>query len=573
MRPINQPLVADEDLVASLLLQPDDDDEDYRDLETRGRCDNEKQHHVCAALALDSGEQQPSAMYAQNGDALDGGGGPAEPLLAAPLKRRRSEDGERTKKARAAAEVQRGCESDGGLPSSGTAQSTTVPHHHHHHHHHKKAAPVGADEDHQPKCRDVHGVCTLEEGSLKLKISLHRPHAVTPDVLSATPTGKPPSGDKVAHSSPPRSPLAKSEEECALSGTTVPITHSPIAHPILSNADNTVQKVADSDSDQKCDVAALRLSPVSPFLVRKVELPKAPSSQGGALELTKDPLISVVYDTSPAIMGNDIQVDKQALCGLQLRNTLNVPAPNTAVSTPAATTTSKAHHSDSDRLPSIKAPGNHASPKELSLDICARESNSVGGRSRKSTKPGHYVAYHAPHNRRRLIQDPSKLRGKMRSPIEFPALTQPLEGRQSIQSFHHVNMSVGQNGGRGFVNHNSIMDHPSVHARMFPPPGASPPRLASLLTSNKPQGLSATKQPVVQCKAGTSSDVHQPLDLSKAVSKPALPKMPCLAEAMRDYVPPIILFYKRPRSRQRLEGIIVKLWAKQNIPVRGRPRP
>ncbi|KAL3204421.1 hypothetical protein MRX96_011438 [Rhipicephalus microplus] len=178
MRPINQPLVAGEVLVASSLSS--DDAEEHKDCETRGRCD---EHHVCGALA--NGEQQhPGAMYAQNGDALDG----AQPLLGAPLKRRRSEDGERSKRAR---DFQRGCESDGDLPTSVGAQTTTQ-HHHHHHHHHKKAATGAADEHHQPDSGDVHGVCTLEEGSLKLKISLHRPHAVTPDGLSALPTGKPP---------------------------------------------------------------------------------------------------------------------------------------------------------------------------------------------------------------------------------------------------------------------------------------------------------------------------------------------------------------------------------------------
>uniref|UniRef100_A0A131YWI1 Uncharacterized protein n=1 Tax=Rhipicephalus appendiculatus TaxID=34631 RepID=A0A131YWI1_RHIAP len=559
MRPINQPLVAGEVLVASSLRS--DDTEDHKDRETRGRCDADE-HHVCSALA--NGEKQhPGAMYAQNGDALDG----AQPSLGAPLKRRRSEDGERNKRARGA-DFQRGCESDGDLPTSGGggAQSTT-PHHHHHHHHHKKAtaATGAADEHHQPNSGDVHGVCTLEEGSLKLKISLHRPHAVTPDGLS--PTGKPPSGDKAAHaSSRPQSPLAKSEEERAV--TTVSNTHSPTAQPI---SDSTVQKVdavfplVDSDCDPKHDVFALPPSPVSPLVVRKVELPKAPSPQEVASDLTKDSPITDTYDASAAAIDNAIRVDKQAICGdLQLRSALNKPVSNTAVSN--ATATSKAHHSNTALLSS----GNHAISKELSLtmDTCAREHNSAGGRTRKSTNPGHYVAYQAPHNRRRLIQDTSKLRGKMRSPIEFPA---PLESRKSPQSFHHVNMSVGQNGGRGFVNHNSILDHPSVHARMFPPPGASPARLASLLTSNKPQGLSAAKQSAVHSKAGTSSDVHQPLDLSKAVTKPT--KMARLAQTTGNYVPPIMLFYMRSRSRQRLEHIVVKLWAKQQIPVRGRPRP
>lgn len=563
MRPINQPLVAGEVLVASSLRS--DDTEDPRDRETRGRCDADE-HHVCAALA--NGQQQhPGAMYAQNGDALDGGG-LAQPLLGAPLKRRRSEDGDRVKRARGP-DFLRGCESDGDLPSSG-AQST-AQHHHHHHHHHKKAAtaPTGAaDEHHQPNSGDVHGVCTLEEGSLKLKISLHRPHAVTPDGLSPMPTGKPPSGDKAAHaSSRPQSPLAKSDE-----GPTVSNTHSPTALPVSDNAGSAVQKaeavcpVVDSDCDPKHDVFALPPSPVSPLVVRKVELPKAPSPQEVASDLTKDSPITDTYDTSAAALDNAIQVDKQAICGgLQLRSALHKPASNTASSTATAC------HSNTDLLPS----GNHAISKELSLtmDTCARECNSAGGRSRKSTNPGHYVAYQAPRNRRRLIQDTSKLRGKMRSPIEFPAI-QPLESRKSPQSFHHVNMSVGQNGGRGFVNHNSILDHPSVHARMFPPPGASPARLAALLTSNKPQGPSAAKQSAVHGKAGTSSDVHQPLDLSKAVTKPTVPKNACSAQTTGgNYVPPIMLLYMRPGSRQRLEHIVVKLWAKQNIPLRGRPRP
>lgn len=555
MRPINQPLVAGEVLVASSLSS--DDAEDGKECETRGRCD---EHHVCAALA--NGEQQhPGAMYAQNGDALDG----AQPLLGAPLKRRRSEDGERSKRAR---DFQRGCESDGDLPTSVGAQTTTQ-HHHHHHHHHKKAATGAADELHQPNSGDVHGVCTLEEGSLKLKISLHRPHAVTPDGLSALPTGKPPSSDKAAHaSSRPQSPLAKSDEVKAVSDP-----YSPTALPASDSAGSAVQKVdavfsvVDSDCDPKLEVFALPPSPVSPLVVRKVELPKTPSPQEVASDLTKDSSITHKYDTSAAAIDNAIRVDKQAICSdPQLRSALNKPISNAVFSSATTPATSKAHHSNTALTPS----GNNAISKELSrmMDTCAREHNSAGGRSRKSTNPGHYVAYQAPHNRRRLIQDTSKLRGKMRSPIEFPA---PLESRKSPQSFHHVSMSVGQNGGRGFVNHNSILDHPSVHARMFPPPGASPARLASLLTSNKQQAPSAVKQSAVHSKAGTSSDVHQPLDLSKAVSKPT--KMARLAQTTRNYVPPIMLFYMRSRSRQRLEHIVVKLWAKQNIPLRGRPRP
>lgn len=586
MRPINQPLVhsADEDLVAS---SPHSDNTEDR--ETRGRCDDDKQHHVrAAALAFDSGEQQPGAMYAQNGDALDGGG-LAQPLLGAPVKRRRSEDGERTKRARGA-DVQRGCESDGDLPSVG-AQST--PHHHHHHHHHKKAAPTGADADHQPSSGggdSVHGVCTLEEGSLKLKISLHRPHAVTPDGLSAT--GKPPSGDK-ADSSRPQSPLAKpeadghrrdGEEEDALSDMTVPDTHSPAAQPTSSNAGSAVQKVETVvpvvESDSMHDIVALALSPVAPLVVRKVELPKAPSSQGVASELsTKDSLCTDILDTSTALLNNVIQVGTQALCGLQSRHALGIPASKIALSTPTATATSKVPSSEpnTDLLQSSRTPGNHAIPKELlpTMDTCAREHNAIGGRTRKSTTPGHYVAYQAPQNRRRLIQDTSKLRSKMRSPIDFPApesLEKSLESRKSPQSFHHVHVSVGQNGGRGIVNHNSILDHPSVHARMFPP-GATPARLAALLTTRMPQELSGAKPPAVQSKAGTSSDEHQPLDLSRAVNKPNLPKMSCVAQTTSSYVPPIMMFYMRSGSRQRLEGVIKKLWEKRNIPFRGRPRP
>ncbi|XP_075552859.1 uncharacterized protein LOC142585757 [Dermacentor variabilis] len=578
MRPINQPLVhgADENLVAS--SPHSDNAEDQRGREARGKCDHDKQHHVRAALAFDNGEQH--AMYAQNGDALDGGG-LAQPLLAAPVKRRRSEDGERTKRARGA-DVQRGCESDGDVPSVG-AQSTA--HHHHHHHHHKKAAPTGADADHQPSSAgDVHGVCTLEEGSLKLKISLHRPLALIPDGLSAT--GKPPGGDKAADSSWPQSPLAKpghqrdGEEELALSDMAVPETHSPAAQPTSPNAGSAVQKVEAVfplvDSDTMYDMVASASSPVAPLVVRKVELPKAPSPQEVASELsTKDSLSIDILDTSTALLNNAIQVEKQEICSLKSRHPLSIPASKTALSTPAATATSKVPSSEpnTDLSPSIRTPGNHAIPKELlpTIDTCAREHSAVGGRTRKNTTPGHYVAYQAPHNRRRLIQDTSKLRSKMRSPIDFPA-PQSFENRKSPQSFHHVHVSVGQNGGRGFVNHNSILDHPSVHARMFPP-GATPARLAALLTTRMPQEHSAAKPSAVQSKAGTSSDEHQPLDLSRAVNKPTLSKISCLAQTTSNYVPPIMMFYMRSGSRQRLEGIVKKLWEKRNIPVRGRPRP
>lgn len=568
MRPINQPLVHSADLVAS---SPHSNDTQVRG--ARSPCGYD--HHVRLAVFDDEepGERRPDAMYAQNGDAAaDGGHALARPplLTSPPVKRRRSEDGERTKRT-ARGDVQRGCESDSGLPSGGQALAS---HHHHHHHHHKKTG--GSDGADQAK-GDLHGVCTLEEGSLKLKISLHRPHAVTPDGLS---TAKPP-GDKATTSRPlsPPSP-AKSEADEHASCGSVTARHSPAS---LAAADGAVRKV-ESVSQNLCCGSNQTLDAVcseslfASFAVRKVELPKLPTSDGVASELsTKDSLLTPVLDTSNPFPNSAVKTNTQVVSGLPPRHTSVNIASNTASSTLSKTATPKVPHSEpnTDFLQNSKLPGTHAIPKDLvhRMDTGATVHSATGGRSlpRKSTTPGHYVPYEPPQNRRRLIQDTSKLKCKMRGHTDLPAL-QPLESRKSPQTFHHVHVSVGQNGGRGFVNHNSILDHPSVHARMFPSGSPPPARLAALLNSGRSQGPLASRQPVVQSKAGTSLE-HQPLDLSRTVTKTTMPKVSCLGQARRNYVPPIGLFYMRSVSRQRLDGIIKKLWAKHNSAIRGRPRP
>lgn len=454
MRPINQPLVHTAD-------------ESFAEFERR------RWGVRAAARPARAGSDKgtpgdDAAMYAHNGQA---------PELPCALKRRRSEDGERGKRARAAAE--RGCESDGGLPSSD---------------HHKKTVRTPPAADQGPG-GDLHGVCTLEEGSLKLKISLHRPH-VAPD------------GDG-----------AKSDSPVAL---------------------------------------AKALQPSSCSAVPRGE---GLSTGGGS---TPAPIVVPARDT---------------LCPSP-RNT-SCPLPNSAATQDAG----------SPQPP----PGNHSTtdtaPASLDLDIpktaayephydCAQGSDTAasfappdqdspsGARTRKSTTPGHYVPYEAQQSRRRLIQDTSKLRRKGRGPATADSAKAPFHS-----SFHHVHMLVGQNGGRGFVNHNSIMDHPSVHARMFPPPESPPTKLAALLNSARPPATSAAgnQRPG---KAGTSSAEHQPLDLSRAVPKrsgPA-PKLSCLDQMPGSYVPPIAVFYMRPGSRQRLDGIVRKLWAKHNSSLlRGRP--
>lgn len=565
MRPINQPLVHSADLV---VCSPHSNDTPARG--ARSPCS-----HVRHAVFDDEepGERRPDAMYAQNGDAAaNGGHALARPplLTSPPVKRRRSEDGERTKRA-ARGDVQRGCESDSGLPSDGQALAS---HHHHHHHHHKKAAG-GSDGADQAK-GDLHGVCTLEEGSLKLKISLHRPHAVAPDGLS---TARPPC-DKTTTSRPPSPPsLAKSEADERASCGLVAARHSPTPPASLATADGAVRKVeyvsqnVYHDSNQTLDAVSSE-SLLIPFSVRKVELPKVLTSDGVASELsTKDSLFTPVLNTSNHFPNSAVKTNTQALSGLPHRHT----ASNTASSTLSKTAMPKVPLSgpNTDSLQSSKLPGSHAIPKELvhGMDIGATARSAMGGRSlpRKSTTPGHYVPYKPPQNRRRLIQDTSKLKCKTRGHTDLPAL-QPLESRKSPQTFHHVHVSVGQNGGRGFVNHNSILDHPSVHARMFPSGSPPPTRLAALLNSGRSQGSSASRQPVVQCKAGPSLE-HQPLDLSRTVTKPTVPKVSCLGQTRPGYVPPIGLFYMRSGSRQRLDGIIKKLWAKHNSTIRDRPRP
>lgn len=580
MRPINHPLVhtADESLLPT---SPNSNN---------GACaqrQRDHHHHVLqpAAGNGDKGTpgEGPDAMYAQNGEAPDDGHALGQPPeLSCQVKRRRSEDGERTKRARAAAE--RGCESDGGLPSD----DQPPPAHHHHHHHHKKAARAPASDEGPPK-GDLHGVCTLEEGSLKLKISLHRPHsAVTPDGdgLSA---GKPlGDGDKTA--SRPQSPLSLAKPEAQAAGESQHAAKAPDTHCVVAGQPNSaspaashhavqemelVPQSADRGDDKTSDTVLLTQSVPAPIVVRKVEVP---TSHRAALGLsTKDTLCTALLNTSSPLQNNAVKSDTQDVGSPQPKGNNN--ATDTAPSSLAETSIPKIPpyepHYDSVHSSSSDTPAMFAHPKELALKMDTGtndHSSSSGARPRKSTTPGHYVPYEAQQNRRRLIQDTSKLRRKGRGHVDLPATS---ESTKSPHSFHHVHMSVGQNGGRGFVNHNSIMDHPSVHARMFPPE-STPTKLAALLNSSRPLATSAGKHRAGgQSKAGTSSGEHQPLDLSRAMPKRsgAAPKLSCLDQIPGNYVPPIAVFYMRPGSRQRLDGIIRKLWAKHNSLLRGRPRP
>lgn len=507
-----------------------------------------------------------AAMYAQNGEAA--------PELSCQVKRRRSDDGERTKRARAAAE--RGCESDGGLPSS-----DQPPAHHHHHHHHKKAARPPGDEG--PPKGDLHGVCTLEEGSLKLKISLHRPHAaVTPegDGLSA---GKP-DGDRTA--SRPQSPLslskpgAQAAEESQLPSEArdavaqQPNSASSASYSAVQDME-CVPRGEDCDDDKTSDAALLTRATPAPVVVRKVEVP---ASYKAALEpSTKDTLCTAPLNTSSPLQSNVVKSDVQDV-GSPQPLTTNNNATDTSLASLAKTSIPKIPPCEPchDSIQSTDTPVTFTHPKEPA-GTNNHGSSSSGARPRKSMTPGHYVPYEAQQNRRRLIQDTSKLRRKGRGHADLPATVD--SAAKAPHSFHHVHMSVGQNGGRGFVNHNSIMDHPSVHARMFPPPESPPTKLAALLNSSRPPATSAAgkqqHRPAGPSKAGTSSGEHQPLDLSRAMPRRSVPapKLSCLDQMPGNYVPPIAVFYMRPGSRQRLDGIIRKLWAKHNSLLRGRPRP
>lgn len=470
MRPINQPLVHTAD-------------ESFAEFERRRW--GVRAAARPARAGSDKGTPGDAAMYAQNGQA---------PELSCPLKRRRSEDGERSKRARAAAE--RGCESDGGLPSSDQ--------------HKKTVRPPPADQGPSPG-GDLHGVCTLEEGSLKLKISLHRPH-VTPD------------GDGAGKYDGPVA-LAKAEARGALqpsSCSAVPRGEgqSEASDAGLSTAGGSAPApVVVPTRDTLCSASSC-------------PLPNSAATQADAGSPQPPPGNHNTTDTAPTSLDLDI--------------------PKTAPYEPRY-----------DRAQDTATAASLAPPTHY-------QDSASGARTRKSTTPGHYVPYEAPQSRRRLIQDTSKLRRKGRGPAMADSAKAPPHS-----SFHHVHMSVGQNGGRGFVNHNSIMDHPSVHARMFPPPESPPTKLAALLNSTRPAATSAAgnQRP---SKAGTSSAEHQPLDLSRAMPKrggPA-PKLSCLDQMPGNYVPPIAVFYMRPGSRQRLDGIIRKLWAKHNSSLlRGRPRP
>lgn len=456
MRPINQPLVHTAD-------------ESFAEFERRRW--GVRAAARPARAGSDKGTPGDAAMYAQNGQATE---------LSCPLKRRRSEDGERSKRARAAAE--RGCESDGGLPSSDQGPS-----------------PGG----------DLHGVCTLEEGSLKLKISLHRQH-VTPD------------GDGAGKADGPVA-LAKAEARGAL---------QPSSCSAVPRGEGQSEASGAGLSTGGGSAPAPVVVPTRDTLCSTpCPLPHSAATQDAGSP-QPPPGNHNTTDTAPA-------------------SPLGLDIPKTAPYGP--------HYDCAQGTAASLAPPSHD-----------QGSSPSGARTRKSTTPGHYVPYEAQQSRRRLIQDTSKLRRKGRGPAMADSAKAPPHS-----SFHHVHMSVGQNGGRGFVNHNSIMDHPSVHARMFPPPESPPTKLAALLNSTRPPATSAAgnQRPG---KAGTSSAEHQPLDLSRAMPKrsgPA-PKLSCLDQMPGNYVPPIAVFYMRPGSRQRLDGIIRKLWAKHNSSLlRGRPRP
>lgn len=440
-----------------------------------GETEDRGRHHVrVARVGGDDDKENASrsgsaglvafeAMYMHNGgsQALDRGHdieselGAEKPL---PMKRRKSDDGERNKKAKL--EKERGCESDSGLP----------PGQHHHHHHHKKAAKVGEDQEESRSTdgANVHGICTLKEGSLKLKISLHRPHAATTPEADGALAPKPPSGDKF------------------------PQDHS---------------------------------QPGSPLALARYNYPDTAATQG----LNLVPGCSVKVKCSR------------------------------------------------DNLSADSAGSNLSTGQHLSQDT-----RTIRTMSRKNLSPGHYVPYPVVQNRRRLIQDTSKMKKKVRN-VEPPHEPEPrARANPSHQqhTFHHVQVTVGQNGGRGIVNHSSILDHPSVHSRMFAGPqiptgsnsvGPTGQNLmAPLDVSKGAQGATggALKQRPGKSRAPGPSQEHQPLDLSKPAGKQDAPpfKPPSKVGPAPElhYIPPIGVLYMKPKSRQRLDGIVQKLWAKQS---------
>ncbi|XP_064476046.1 uncharacterized protein LOC135389925 [Ornithodoros turicata] len=356
---------------------------------------------------------------------LDPSLAPAMPVHLSEMsaaKRRRSEesDAKRT-------HHQRDSDSDGAVPK----------HHHHHHHHHKKPA-VKLDDESQDS---VTGVCTLKEGSLKLKISLHRP----PSSLPTTPDG-----DSLVPA-----PLSRAGDK----------DEKPV--------DNGV-----SDRQEVVNMEHAESNGVEKHVPLVLCTPKASSEQGREQEETND----------------EVQLSGRTT-------------------------------------------------------------------ARKSKVPGHFVAPEPKTARRTLLPDLNKLR-KPRTNQS----TQPVAHRgdpkfrgtildsgllaRPPDTFHHLQVTVGQNGGRGIVNHASILNHPSVHSRMFAESFSkknnvrSPPPIGEV--QRKPS-LPAPRD-------------HQPLDLSTAGYPNATVSRQKAATA--SYVPPIGVFYLKPHSRKRLDDVVKRLWAR-----------
>lgn len=465
----------------------------------------DRRYHVCHSRddkenrspRASRGRATLPAMYAQNGAVASAHDLAADlqvsPEKTVPMKRRKSDDGERSKKPKL--ESQRGCESDSGLPPP-------PPAHHHHHHHRKTAVAAGVvkvPEDTEQRSgsngNSVHGVCTLKEGSLKLKISLHRPPA-TPD------------GDCL---SPPKLP-----------------------HDTDSRLSN--------DSPQS---EVMHASNAAPSLQAQLEL------------ASKDLGVFTAHQSGGRL-----------------------------------TPTSDGKHLDEQLRPEPQDAACSVQVSGSFVRSCGEEAHGVlqtttrigaSSRPRKNLSPGHYVPYSIPQNRKRLIQDTSKLK-KRASNVDPTPVPTTADRTRHQQTFRH--MQVGQNG--GVVHHSSILDHPSVHSRMFADGPHSTEVLRSSPSATRPAAPNAAvkgltwKQPTKgkanNSKRTVSSEEYQPLDLSKPVTKNAnlaaalaRPVQEATAKTQEHcYIPPIGVFYMKPRSRQRLDGVIQKLWATRNGPDKPR---
>lgn len=371
---------------------------------------------------------------------------PARFADVSPMKRRRSEDSEdRTKKLQYEAQ-QRDCDSDGGAAKQ---------HHHHHHHSHKKSAVRAASEVPDGP-GGVHGVCTLKEGSLKLKISLHRPSSSTPTT---------PDGDSASPTS-----LSRLGDEAEVRG------NNGIGHGL----DNGRHGVGDH-----------------------------------------------LDDTTPC----------------------SIP-------------------SSEQNLPS-------------GCDIKAQpEACELSGRSsaRKNGVPGHFVAPGRDGVRRSLISDPSKLRKKpRRGPSEqrgiwnAPTVGDGLfDGRiRPRDTFHHLRIAVGQNGGRGVVNHASILDHPIVHSRIFGSGTFDGPSVVRSGTFGGSYDLPSrrreerTSNSVIK----TSPADSLPLDLSRGTATLPENAPGSRRDQSSGHVPPIGAFFSKPLNRRRLDDVVRRLWARHGAHV------